>query len=479
MTGKGVQSPSVRMRRRLLFVMAIVVVIFIAVSPALPGWRDARLEYPAGISGKLRCLGDCLWLSYGRYHPPIDRIKLAAGSRLKVLVKPVRLDQRTTGGMGECASIGENSQGTVLTAWMMRDGRNEQSYKVYARRLKRDGTAIGPDFRVNTGLSSGMLAHHVSLRVDSQGWFYILWHAARHADELVHGGAGVFVRVYTPDGLPVAPEVLISPGYSGAMPELAVGADGIAAAFWSDQGQVWGRLLTHEGPYGTAQRLDDAPVGAIAEFPSAAFGVDGKSLLAAWADTRTGGRDVYARFLRPDLRPLHPAVRVGGGPVPKAFFRLISVAGTSAGYAVVWLRPGDQCGCWFDTMGNPLSAVSAILPAEAEPGTLAQSDGSVIVSNGRSIRVWRAGANGGQTSAAALPEPVSLLPPPSRPHEVNLARSSEGFWVAWHDSIDARRIPALGDNFFILAARVSLEDPSRKRWRQVEIQRTKRIVKTP
>jgi len=77
--------------------------------------------------------------------------------------------------MGECASIAENRRGTVLAAWMMRDDRDGQTYKVYARRLSTSGSPMEGDFRVNTGLSSSMLAHHVSLRVDTEGWFYILW----------------------------------------------------------------------------------------------------------------------------------------------------------------------------------------------------------------------------------------------------------------------------------------------------------------
>jgi hypothetical protein len=455
LTGKAVRSAIQRKRRWLAFVLAIVVVGLAALSPALPRWAASRQEYPPGVIGKFRCFRDCLWLGYGGYHPTVDRIKLAAGNLLDVNVNPVRLDQRSSAGMGECASIGENRQGTVLAAWMMRDDRDGQTYKIYGRRLRTDGSPLGPDFRINTGLSSDVLAHHVSLRVDSQGWFYVLWHAAQTTGQLVRGGAGVFVRIFNPDGLPAAPEVLVSPENRGEMPELAVGANGIAAAVWSDRGQVWGRLLTHTGPYGAASCLDDTPAGALAEFPAAAFGTDG-NLMAAWADTRTGGRDVYARILGPDLRPRRPSIRAGDGPVPKAFFRLISVAGTSAGYAVVWMKPGMQCGRWFGSNGNILGDVSAVLPAIAGVATLPQPDGSVLVSNGPSIRVWRLDRRGSGNNVSGLQRPKVLLPAPSRPCEINLAPSHQGIWIAWHDLIDARRIPALGDNFFIMAARVSL-----------------------
>jgi hypothetical protein len=304
---------------------------------------------------------------------------------------------------------------------------------VYARRLRRDGTPLGSDFRVNTGLSSGMLAHHVSLCVDGAGWFYVLWHAARSPGQLVRGGAGVFLRIFNPDGLPAAPEMRVSPETRGAMAELSVAPQGNGAAVWCDRGQVWGRRLTRQGPVGTAVRLDDTPAGHVAEFPAVACGKDG-GLLVAWADTRTGGRDVYARLLGSDLRPRSAAIRVGDGPVPTAFFRLISVAATSAGYAVLWLAPDGQCGRWFDERGRALGGVTAVLPATSEVATLPQPDGSVLVSNGRSLRVWRPGGLG---------EEVALLSAPSRPCEVHLAVSRQGIWAAWHDALDMRRLPAL------------------------------------
>lgn len=443
-------KPGPRWRRRLVRVVVICTLGLSLMSPAARRWPNARSEYSRDFGGKLRCLRDCLWLGYGLYSPPTNHIRLASSSLLTVQVNPERLDMRTSAGMGECASIAENESGVVFTAWMMRDDRNSQSYKVYGRILSASGAPVGTDFRVNTGISSGMMAHHVSLRVDAAGWFYVLWHAARSTSELVHGGAGVFLRVYDPAGRPGPAEFQISPELRGAMPELAVNADGTAAAVWSDRGQIWGRLLSRDGPTGPAVRVDDTPLGAMAEFPAIAFGPDGR-LFAAWTDTRAGRRDVYARMLGSSLIPLHATIKVGDGPVPAAFFRLISVAGTSKGYSVLWLRPGEQAGKWFDVNGHSSSSgngsVVSVLPATSEVATMALRDGGVLASNGRYIRDWYPDHVGAE---------IPLLTPPSRPSELNLAPGRLGIWVAWHDSLDARRVPALGDNFFIMAARVSL-----------------------
>ena len=117
---------------------------------------------------------------------------------------------------------------------------------------------------------------------------------------------------------------------------------------------------------------------------------------------------------------------------------------------MLWLRPDAQSGRWFDPKGRPLGDAIAVLPATSEVATLPRPDGAVIVSNGRALRTWYPDHLGSE---------VPLLCAPSRPSEVNLAASRQGIWVAWHDSLDARRIPALGDNLFIMAARVSLNDP--------------------
>ncbi len=428
----------------------LAAVLAAALAPAGRYWASARQEYPQGIGGIIHCFRDCLWLGYGGYHPPTNLITMAEGDLLRVYVKPTRLDLRTSAGMGECASVAENSRGTVLATWMMRDERDGQANKVYARKLRFDGTPVTPDYRVNTGASSRMLAHHVCLRVDADGYFYVLWNAARTPNELVHGGSGIFMRVYNPDGVPAAPEAQVSSNLSGAMPELAVSKMGAAVAVWSDNGHVWGRLLSHDGPRGRPSRLDDAPVGAVAEYPAIAFGVDG-NLLAAWADTRTGGRDVYARLLDPQLRPIFASIRAGDGPVPNEFFRLISVAGTSAGYALIWMRPGTQRGRWFSHNGRALGSQIDVLPGTSEVATLPRPDGSVFASNGQSIRIWY---------PDRLGKVIPLLPSPSRPNEISLAASREGMWLAWHDSLDRRLIPGLGDNFFIMAARVALNNAS-------------------
>jgi len=434
------------MRRRWWIPLALVLLLAVAIAPGLGRLPSAAAEYPPGIAGKGRALLDCVAIAYGAYRPRLARIRLGRDG-LATLVPPVRVDQRQLAGMGECASIAVNDAGAVLVAWMMRDPRDGQSYKVYARALNRNGIPRGPDFRVNTGASATMLAHHVSARVDSGGRFAVLWHATRRPDRLVREGAGVFLRRLDGSGQPAGEELQISPELAGEMAEMALGDDDRIAVVWSDAGRLWGRILRADDTLGEPMRLDDAPAGALAEFPAAAFGPRGE-LLVAWADTRAGGRDVRARRFDRELRPLDASIAVGAGPVPEQFFRLIAVAATDSGWGVVWRRERRAFGRWIGASGRPLGAgEKALLTRGAEVAAAPLSSSELAVSNGRSLCRWRRGGADAE---------ILLIRRPARPQEISLAPQGDSLWLAWHDAIDARPVPALGDNFYIMAARLRL-----------------------
>lgn len=417
-------------------------------APGAPRWASAFPEYPSGVAGRIRCLVDCALLGWGAFRPRTERIRLEPSPRLTVRVPPFRVDRRALGGMSECASIADNGRGTVLVAWMLRDPRDGQPYKIYARRLDPSGRAVGPDFRVNTGPSAGLLVHHPSIRSDGAGRFAVVWHAAPDARRLVRGGAGVFLRRFEADGRP-GPELRVSPAPSGEMPEMAVGPRDELRVVWSDRGALWGRVVRSDLSMGAARRLDDTPPGAAAEFPAVACQSDGTAL-AAWVDTRAGGRDVRGRWFDADFRPRGPSFPIGPGPVPRQFFRLVSVAATPFGVAVLWRRPGTAWGCWLSRSGGRLTQAGPVLRGGAEVALLPRPDGAVWATQSRDLVLWSPGRVG-----PAIP----LLRPPSAAHEMCLAPARDGLWLAWHDAIDARRLPALGDNYYLMAARVA-PDPS-------------------
>ncbi len=415
-----------------------LLVMFLLAGGVAPGvalrWSSATPEYPAGPLGKLTCLWDCIRLTTGLWRPsPVTSRSASVG--------PLRLDERVTVGMSECVAVAENASGTVLTVWMMRDARDRQTYKIYGRVLNQEGRFLTPERRVNTGPSAGLLAHHSSLVGAPDGEFWCSWHASDNPGVLVRQGKGVFVRRFHADGSPDGPELLASAGSTGEMPSLGLVVNR-PAVVWSVDGVVSARLLGPGRELGPIIRLSDKE---MAEFPALASAA-GRALVV-WVDARTDDRPIRGRLLDLQLRPIGASFEIGPGPAHTKFFRIVSVAGSGDRFCVVWsVRGRGTYACWLTSDGAQLVPAAVVAPPRAEPAVLAgQAPGTVYISTGSEVLM----ADPGGIRAT-----VTLLNPPLRPAQPFLASGELGLWQAWHDAVDFRPMPGLGDNTYAMLARL-------------------------
>src|SRR6478736_3425927 len=112
-------------------------------------------------------------------------------------------------------------------------------------------------------------------------------------------------------------------------------------AVWADQRFSLSVAGTRVSPGGVVLDVEEI---RIAVAPGAQFapdaGFDGQNYLVAWADERSGGRDVYAARVAPDGTLLDPS----GFPVSTGgccrFTPAIAFGGGQ--YFLVWANPGPQ-----------------------------------------------------------------------------------------------------------------------------------------
>jgi hypothetical protein len=129
-------------------------------------------------------------------------------------------------------SVAADSSGNFVVVWQspLQDGSGGG---VFGQRYASSGSALGPEFRVNTYTTGEQ--RFPSVAVDTSGNFVIVWDSATQDGS----GESVFGQRYAGSGAPLGPEFRVNSyttGFQG-YPSVAVDASGNFVVVWHGPGQ--------------------------------------------------------------------------------------------------------------------------------------------------------------------------------------------------------------------------------------------------
>lgn len=135
------------------------------------------------------------------------------------------------------------------------------SIGVFARRFDAAGTALGPEFQVNTFTTGLQFSGRGAFQ--SGGRFVISW-TSRDQDG---GNNGVFAQAFAGTGTPVGTEFQVNTATLGAQDSSAIAATGSFVVTWNSDGQdgdgegIFGQRFDFVGPSTTTTTAPAAACG--------------------------------------------------------------------------------------------------------------------------------------------------------------------------------------------------------------------------
>ena len=187
-------------------------------------------------------------------------------------------------GSGHSPSVSMDGDGDFVLAW--RVFASTRRTDVLARRFRRSGAAIGPEFQVH-GQGAGF-RDHAAAAAAPDGAFAVVWVSTEEDGDRILG------RLYDGAGRPIAGELPIDAQGERVRgtPAVVMGSDGGFCAFWTSAPEegpsrgIRGRCFDRVGAFDG----DEFQVGEYVTFddsPSAALGADG-TLIVVWRRTNGG-----------------------------------------------------------------------------------------------------------------------------------------------------------------------------------------------
>jgi hypothetical protein len=304
-----------------------------------------------------------------------------------------RVDQAPAGAAAISPAIAAQGINWIVTWQDDRSG----SADVYARRYDSTGAPYGPEFRVDqaAGLAEAALP---SLAVSANGNFILAWQDNRAGDD------DIYLRRYDPNAVPLGADSRLDqaggPTAAGA-PTVIAASNNNFLAVWEDRrngnGDVFARGADPAGvPLGPDLRVDEGSRNGFAQSPALATAPD-RDFILAWRDPRSGNDDIYLRRFDSSGAARGDEFRVDQGPAGTAATQPALAADTQGRAIIAWAdsRNGD-----FDVFARRLSPAGAPLGADfrvdqAAAGNMAISPAVGADSADRFIVAWadRRGGN--------------------------------------------------------------------------------------
>jgi hypothetical protein len=143
----------------------------------------------------------------------------------------------TTGAQDE-SSVAMTADGGFVVTWESEGsgGTDTDSWSVQAQRFASDGTAVASEFQVNTYTTAAQ--RDPSLAVDPEGNFVAVWSTIDIMGPTLRWA--IQARQYTSAGTALGPEFQVNSYTTGSQraPSVAMGADGRFIVVWQSRGSA-------------------------------------------------------------------------------------------------------------------------------------------------------------------------------------------------------------------------------------------------
>jgi len=265
------------------------------------------------------------------------------------------------------------------------------SYGVYGQRYTSTGTPLGPEFRVNTYTTSSQ--DRPSVGADPVGNFVVVW------DSLYQDGSvfGVFGQRYASTGAPLGPEFRVNTFITSSQrhPAVAAYSSGNFVVVWNSDYQdgsaagVFGQRYASSGaPLGPEFRVNTYTT-STQFYPSVAADPSGNFVVVWQSHSQDGSSyGIYGQRYASTGTPLGPEFRVNTFTTDGQFSPRVAVD-PSGGFVVAWSRSiGGVSGVLaqrFSSAGAPLGSEFRVNTYTGSP----QFGPSVATdSSGNFVVVW-------------------------------------------------------------------------------------------
>jgi hypothetical protein len=248
-----------------------------------------------------------------------------------------------TAGSQQMPDIAVLADGSFITVWQSGDGSGTG---ISARRFDTGGTALGNNFRVNSGTANNQISPSISAAGDGS---FVVAFASYGGDDPADGTtAGVFARRYAANGSPFGDDFQVNTYTTGgqASPDVGVQPGGGFVVVWHDSAQFARSGIVARLYDATGNALDDEIIlqadGAnTRQHPRVAVGGDG-SFVVAWESAPQDGssRGMFAQRFSASGSPLGGEFQVNSFTAGSQYLAAISDDGKS-NVVVVWESPQD------------------------------------------------------------------------------------------------------------------------------------------
>jgi hypothetical protein len=301
-----------------------------------------------------------------------------------------RVNTSTAGSQG-LPSAASSSSGDFVVVWTGPESGYETG--IFGQRYDSSGAALGPEFHVNTFITSYQA--HPAVAFQSSDDFVVVWTSNGQDGS----ATGVFGQRYVNFGPPLGPEFRVNtftPSFQ-ENPSVASDASGNVVVVWTSDAQdgsfygVFGQRLDIFGtPLGPEFRVNTYTTG-VQQRPSVASDAAG-NFVVVWESYAQDGRGtgIFGQRFASSGAPLGPEFRVN--TFTPSYQRFPSVAsGPSGNFVVVWASyPQDGSG--FGIFAQRYDGAGAPLGSEFRVNTYATGyqvvSSLVSDSSGNFVVVW-------------------------------------------------------------------------------------------
>jgi hypothetical protein len=311
------------------------------------------------------------------------------------------------GGQWE-PSIAMDSYGNFVIAWA--NSRNENT-AIFMQRYSSDGNAVGTNFKINDDLGG---AWRPSVFVDGNDNFVILWEDSRNGER----HSDIYAQRYSSDGSAIGPNYKVNFDYASVYGRvfeprsfsISVDDSSNFVIAWAElkDGDIdlYAQRNSSDGSTsGSEFKINDDQESAYQGTPSISTDNSGNFIIA-WADCRNGKRDIYVQRFSQNGTTLESNFKVndnegfmiGGWSTPHSHPSIST--DHSGNFVITWVDGRNYGDIYAQRYSNDGVTLGANFRVNENQARVAIWSPSISTNdNGNFVITWRAGPNEGDLYA--------------------------------------------------------------------------------